>query len=273
MSSHTAGDTGDGLPTPESLDELEHLAEAEGLEGLRVAERLIEDELRAKSPVRRSVEIVLSLAVVVAVFGFVMPGLGSDYGRTWARLRDIDLTVLLGMFAFWFFTMWCIAGVLSHSLPGLKQVQGMVMNFSGSALANVLFPRTAAEVVEADRHRVFAKGSRLAVLSTACVTVAVIAVTPWMVPLLFGGAFAAAIPAALVLVGAAAIAAVNMVLEDGLRGLGRPVLVLWAELGGLVVTAIAHPEGLAGTRLAKARRKRDAAADHPAPLPRAMEAV
>jgi O-antigen/teichoic acid export membrane protein len=124
-----------------------------------------------------------------------------------------------------------------------------------SALANVLFPRTAAQPLAEDRHRVFAKGIRLAVLSTGCVAAAVVVVTPWVLPLLFGAAFAAAVPAALILVAASAVASVNMVLEEGLRGLGRPVLVLWAELCGLAVTVTAllfllRPFGIVGAALA-----------------------
>jgi O-antigen/teichoic acid export membrane protein len=124
-----------------------------------------------------------------------------------------------------------------------------------NALANVLFPQTAAQIVPEDRHRVFAKGIRLAVLSTLSVAAVVVVVTPWVLPLLFGAAFAAAIPAALIMVGASAIAAVNMVLEEGLRGLGRPVAVLWAELCGLAVTVVAllillRPLGIVGAALA-----------------------
>lgn len=124
-----------------------------------------------------------------------------------------------------------------------------------NALANVLFPQTAAQVVPEDRHRVFAKGIRLAVLSTLSVAAVVVVVTPWVLPLIFGAAFAAAIPAALIMVGASAIAAVNMVLEEGLRGLGRPVIVLWAELCGLAVTVVAllillRPLGIVGAALA-----------------------
>src|SRR4029453_2150547 len=119
----------------------------------------------------------------------------------------------------------------------------------------VLFPRTAAQSNPEDRHRMFAKGIRLAVLSTASVAAIVVGVTPLPLPLLFGAAFAATIPAALVMVGASAIASVNLVLEDGLRGLGRPVAVLWAEFCGLVVTAVAlllllRPFGIIGAALA-----------------------
>jgi Na+-driven multidrug efflux pump len=58
-----------------------------------------------------------------------------------------------------------------------------------------------------------------------------------------------------VLVGAAAVAAINSVLEEGLRGLGRPAFALWAELGGLVVTAVALltllvPFGIMGAAVA-----------------------
>lgn len=124
-----------------------------------------------------------------------------------------------------------------------------------NALANVLFPRTAAQAIQEDRHRVFAKGIRLAVLSTVSVAAVVFVVTPWVLPMLFGAAFAAAIPAALIMVGASAIASVNMVLEEGLRGLGRPVIVLWAELCGLAVTVVAllillRPLGIVGAALA-----------------------
>ncbi len=123
------------------------------------------------------------------------------------------------------------------------------------ALANVLFPETASKGNVETRHQVFARGIRLAVLSAISVAAGVAIVTPWVLPFLFGSAFAGAIPAALVLVGAAAISAINMVLEEGLRGLGRPALALWAELCGLAVTVIAlmlllRPLGIMGAAVA-----------------------
>ena len=122
------------------------------------------------------------------------------------------------------------------------------------ALANVLFPQTAATSDPAARHQVFATGIHLAVLTSVGVALAVALVTPWMLPLLFGSRFAAAVAPALVLVGAAAIDSTNMVLEEGLRGLGRPSVVLWGELSGLAVTAVAlvfllGPFGIMGAAL------------------------
>jgi len=124
-----------------------------------------------------------------------------------------------------------------------------------NALANVLFPQTASKSDPEDRRQVFAIGSRLAVLSAVSIALVVVALTPWVLPLLFGTAFAAAVGPAIVLVGAAAIDAVNGVLEEGLRGLGRPALVLWAELCGLAVTGVSlllllGPMGIMGAALA-----------------------
>jgi O-antigen/teichoic acid export membrane protein len=63
-------------------------------------------------------------------------------------------------------------------------------------------------------------------------------VTSTMIPVLFGQAYAAAVPAALVLVVANGINAVNLTLADGLRGLGRPPSILVSETLGLVFTCV-----------------------------------
>jgi O-antigen/teichoic acid export membrane protein len=107
-----------------------------------------------------------------------------------------------------------------------------------NALGAVLFPRVASQPTPEQQARALAQGSRLAILASLILAVAIIALTPRMVPLLFGSKFAAAIPAALVLVVAGAISAFNLVTEEGLKGLGCPSAVMWAEFGGLVVTAV-----------------------------------
>ena len=78
----------------------------------------------------------------------------------------------------------------------------------------------------------------MAILASLVLAVAVTALTPRMVPLLFGTKFAPAVPAALVLVVAGAISAFNLVTEEGLKGLGYPAAVMWAEFGGLAVTVV-----------------------------------
>ncbi len=107
-----------------------------------------------------------------------------------------------------------------------------------NALGAVLFPRVASQPTPEQQARALAQGSRLAILASLVLAVAVLALTPRMVPFLFGTKFAAAIPAALVLVMAGAISAFNLVTEEGLKGLGCPSAVMWAEFGGLAVTAV-----------------------------------
>ncbi len=81
------------------------------------------------------------------------------------------------------------------------------------------------------------------------------AAAPVAIPLLFGHEFRAAVLAAVILVPAAGVLGVNFSLQEGVRGLGRPYLVLRAELFGLLVTAITlalllRPLGLMGAAIA-----------------------
>ncbi len=123
----------------EDVEGLEHLAEQEGLDGLRVAAELLEDELKAKSPLRRFLEFAFSIGITILIFVRLIPQFFDvEYRNMWSLLADIDRPMLAFMFVFWFFTMWCYAGVLTSSLPGLHRMQGVVVNFSGSALANIV---------------------------------------------------------------------------------------------------------------------------------------
>ena len=133
---------GNEMPFGEDFDDvdtLEHLAEIEGIGGMKVATTLLEDELRAKSPLRRILEIGLSVGITVAIFVHVIPQfLEGEYQDVWSRVARIDKPYLAFLFGFWFFTMWSYGGVLAATLPGLSRLQAMIMNFSGSALANVV---------------------------------------------------------------------------------------------------------------------------------------
>jgi O-antigen/teichoic acid export membrane protein len=127
----------------------------------------------------------------------------------------------------------------SHSV-GLYVVAGA---WSGavlplvSAVGAVLFPRVAAQSSAEERGRACAQGLRVGVLLAGSVGLLLLLITPFVFPLLFGAAYFAAIPTALILVVAGVISSVNSVLEEGLRGLGRPRDVMLAEVGGLVTAA------------------------------------
>jgi len=124
-----------------------------------------------------------------------------------------------------------------------------------SALGTVLFPKVASLSEESARKETLAQGVRLGVVAAGAVAVLIMAVTPIFIPLLFGRDFTAAVPAALVLVAASAVLSFNIVLEEGLRGLGHPKAVMWAELLGLIVTGallalLLRPLGIMGAAIA-----------------------
>lgn len=124
-----------------------------------------------------------------------------------------------------------------------------------SALGTVLFPRVASISEESARKEALAQGVRLGVVAAGAVAVPMMAVTPIFIPLLFGRDFTAAVPAALVLVVASALLSFNIILEEGLRGLGHPKAVMWAEILGLIVTGallvlLLRPLGIMGAAIA-----------------------
>ena len=106
------------------------------------------------------------------------------------------------------------------------------------AISAMTMPAVASAVDHEQRVRRFAVASRIATTLALMVCVGLTAITPLAIILLFGTAFKASIPAAMVLMPAAAVLGLNAVLEEGLRGLGRPYPVLQAELAGLATTAI-----------------------------------
>jgi O-antigen/teichoic acid export membrane protein len=151
-----------------------------------------------------------------------------------------------------------MAGLLSPSELGLYVVAvawSSAINPLMNAVGAVLFPRVAGHGEYADRLRSFAQGSRLAALLALITTPVLFFLTPLGLVLLFGRKFNAAIPAGLILVPAGGIAALNTVVEEGFRGFGRPVVILHAELAGLVTTIVClylllRPMGIVGASIA-----------------------
>jgi len=123
------------------------------------------------------------------------------------------------------------------------------------AISAVLFPRIASEPDPRERSRIFAYVVRNSLVMAVLLSILVFVATPWAVPLLFGKSFTGSIPSALLLVPAAGVLAFNLILEEGIRGLGYPVAVTWSEFGGLLVTAILlavllRPFGIVGAAIA-----------------------
>jgi O-antigen/teichoic acid export membrane protein len=107
-----------------------------------------------------------------------------------------------------------------------------------TAVGNVAFPRVAAPGTSGERIRMLTQASRLGALTAASVALLLFVTTPAVIPLLFGREFTPAIPATLILVVAGVFGAVNNILEEAVRGLGHPKVVLSAETVGLATAAI-----------------------------------
>jgi O-antigen/teichoic acid export membrane protein len=129
--------------------------------------------------------------------------------------------------------------------PGQLGLYVVAVAWSGATapLLNAVGAATTPSVASADDQvtamRRFATGTRVAAALALAGCLVLAAVTPPAIIVLFGQAFHGSIPAALVLVPAGSIAGFNFVLQEGLRGIGRPYAVLQAELAGLLVTVIA----------------------------------
>jgi O-antigen/teichoic acid export membrane protein len=107
------------------------------------------------------------------------------------------------------------------------------------AVGNTLFPHIASITDDTARSKSLARAIRLTTLIAVVMMLVFLAATPVAVPLLFGRSFVRSVPAGLVLVIAGLFAGLNMVLEEGIQGLGHPTAILRAEIVGLAVTVVA----------------------------------
>lgn len=112
----------------------------------------------------------------------------------------------------------------------------------GSVLTNsistILFPRISSDTsLEQSRTRML-RVVRLTTVISLIWTIFHLLVTPFVIPLIFGSDFRAAVPAALILVLTAPIQQLDSVLSSGLRGIGKPGLVGWSQGIGVIVTTI-----------------------------------
>jgi stage V sporulation protein B len=107
-----------------------------------------------------------------------------------------------------------------------------------TAVATVTFPRLASTHDTMQQVSTLGRILRLTILLAGGLVVGLLAVTPMALRIIFGGEFVSAIPAALLLVVASAIANLSGVIEEGLRGLGVPRWPMIAEFIGLVCTVV-----------------------------------
>lgn len=151
-----------------------------------------------------------------------------------------------------------IAAVFPNAALGLYVAAvawGGISNPVLYGLGTVLFPRVALLQDRVVQIAAFAGAVRSAILIAFTLLIPLIAFTPIGFRLLFGERFTAGIPAAVILIVAGTVAGLNLVVEEGLRGLGHPGVVMRAEFCGLIVTAallaaLLKPFGIIGAAIA-----------------------
>jgi len=124
-----------------------------------------------------------------------------------------------------------------------------------SAVGAVLFPHVSGETDSYRQGHLLATALQCGALVAIATSAPFMLLAPFGLPLVFGSRFGAAIPSALVLVPAGAILAWAGIAEEGLRGLGRPTIVLVAELVAAGVTVaslplLLHASGIFGAAVA-----------------------
>jgi O-antigen/teichoic acid export membrane protein len=132
---------------------------------------------------------------------------------------------------------------------------GTCIPMLSSALAMVVSTQIAGGASHAERNRKFSQGVRNGAWMIAFAVVLLAAATPVGVAMVFGRAFQAAVVPAAILVVASGTNALNGVLEELLRGYGRPSATLFAETvavaAGLPALLVLLPRlGLTGAALA-----------------------
>ena len=134
-------------------------------------------------------------------------------------------------------------------------VAGTAVAVVTNAFHIVLFPRIAAAPGVAEKVRLLDRGLRHSNLLIGTTTIALMVLVPWLVPLLFGRAFAPATLPAVILLLAGWPLALRQIIARSLRGFGESRSSLLAEAWALgLFVAVAGPLasicGLAGVALA-----------------------
>ncbi len=150
-----------------------------------------------------------------------------------------------------------MAALLPPRLLGLYVVAVAWSTMTGPVLEGMgafLFPHVAAHKTDGEQAEALVRIARLATPIALVQIAAFCAITPWGLTWIFGEPYRESIPSALILVVAGSTLYLGQLLEEGLRGLGKPLPILVAELGGLVITAFSlvvllRPMGIVGAAI------------------------
>jgi putative heme transporter len=93
--------------------------------------------MKRKLPLRRVLQIVISVAVIAAVFVYALPRF-ADYSEVWAAITAMTPIELLTLSVAALWNLISYWPVMVSSLPGLNYWQAMKVNLTSTAIANTL---------------------------------------------------------------------------------------------------------------------------------------
>jgi O-antigen/teichoic acid export membrane protein len=206
--------------------------------------------------------VTLVVSCGLSVYGFrLLPSPRGVRPACWPRLWRFGVPVWLGTLPQYLnvrLDQLLMASFLPASNLGMYVTAvawSSALTPVNSAFAAVLFPNVAATAAASDQRRAIRRALSVAgcssVLGAGCMGL----LARPVIPLAFGQRFEAAVLPAYVLLLAAVFSGLTGVLEEGLKGMGHPRLVMKAEVGGLVVTlaallAFLKPLGALGAAIA-----------------------
>jgi O-antigen/teichoic acid export membrane protein len=209
------------------------------------AAAILFDERRSSFVIYGS--IVMSVVTLFVTIAVAAPVIGRPFRvrtSTWGPMLRFGLPLLIASVPQWLnfrLDQLLLAAFVDSRELGIYVVAvawaGLVTPLV-NAIGVVLFPRLAAERETVEQQRMLFRVVRITMVIVTVLVVVLFVLTPLAIPAFFGGAFLDAVSVGMILVVASAALAVNFVLEEGFRGLGRPTEVLWAEIGGLAGTAV-----------------------------------
>jgi O-antigen/teichoic acid export membrane protein len=135
-----------------------------------------------------------------------------------------------------------VALFLTHTDLGFYVVALTIANapqIVSNTIAYVAFPKVSGAGSEEARRQVFGRYLRLALVGAVAVALGLMVVVPWVLPLLFGAAFAPSVVVCEVLLLGLVPYALKLMYMQALKAWGHPLLVSRAEIAGLAVAAAA----------------------------------
>ena len=126
---------------------------------------------------------------------------------------------------------------LGHYVVALTVANGSQILIA--TIANVAFPKISHEATHEGRVEVLGRYLRLAIATAVGTCAGLYALSAWLIPLLFGGAFAESVPIVFILLVGMVPLAAKYMFSQALKAFNRPLAIGRAEFIGLLVAAAA----------------------------------